>query len=155
MTTPLLLLLLRRRAFAISASPTTTPVVNGKRKLTSRRLQHRETSLPTPFMKKSFICFGTAACPIRPNLTPFMPRSPKTPPCPPEVLKVMQSFPADSNGMAVLRTVVSMLSIYDPDGEDPVAGRRPPQGRPARRPDHDRLCRMDSHQPGQGCHCTA
>jgi citrate synthase len=37
---------------------------------------------------------------------------------PAEVLKVMQSFPADSNGMAVLRTVVSMLSIYDPDGED-------------------------------------
>lgn len=37
---------------------------------------------------------------------------------PEEVLKVMKGFPQNSNGMAVLRTVVSMLSIYDPDGEN-------------------------------------
>lgn len=37
---------------------------------------------------------------------------------PSEVLKVMVSFPKNANGMAVLRTVVSMLSIYDPEGEN-------------------------------------
>lgn len=37
---------------------------------------------------------------------------------PAEVLKFMLGLPKTANGMAVLRTVVSMLSIYDPDGEN-------------------------------------
>lgn len=36
---------------------------------------------------------------------------------PAPVLDFMKSLPKDANGMAVLRTVVSLLSIYDPDGE--------------------------------------
>lgn len=36
---------------------------------------------------------------------------------PAPVLDFMKSLPTDANGMAVLRTVVSLLSIYDPDGE--------------------------------------
>jgi citrate synthase len=36
---------------------------------------------------------------------------------PEPVLAFMQTLPKDANGMAVLRTVVSLLSIYDPEGE--------------------------------------
>jgi citrate synthase len=37
---------------------------------------------------------------------------------PQPVQDFMQGLPRDANGMAVLRTVVSLLSIYDADGED-------------------------------------
>lgn len=37
---------------------------------------------------------------------------------PQPVQDFMQGLPKDANGMAVLRTVVSLLSIYDADGED-------------------------------------
>ncbi|MBK9124216.1 MAG: citrate/2-methylcitrate synthase [Chloroflexi bacterium] len=37
---------------------------------------------------------------------------------PAPVVAFMEGLPQDSNGMAVLRTVVSLLSIYDPEGED-------------------------------------
>ncbi|MCU0462983.1 MAG: citrate/2-methylcitrate synthase [Anaerolineae bacterium] len=36
---------------------------------------------------------------------------------PAPVLEFMKSLPTDANGMAVLRTVVSLLSIYDAEGE--------------------------------------
>jgi len=37
---------------------------------------------------------------------------------PPEVVKTMKTFPKQANPMEVLRTAVSMLSMYDPDNED-------------------------------------
>ncbi len=37
---------------------------------------------------------------------------------PDEVIKKMQGYPRTANAMAVLRTVVSLLSLYDPEGED-------------------------------------
>lgn len=37
---------------------------------------------------------------------------------PAEVLAQMKAYPKDANGMAVLRTVVSLLALYDPEGED-------------------------------------
>ncbi|MGD9680395.1 MAG: citrate/2-methylcitrate synthase [Candidatus Obscuribacterales bacterium] len=37
---------------------------------------------------------------------------------PAEVVKMMKEFPKDSVPMEVLRTVVSMLSMYDPDADD-------------------------------------
>src|SRR5882724_10825639 len=36
---------------------------------------------------------------------------------PPEVVTAMKAFPKDANSMEVLRTAVSMLSMYDPDDE--------------------------------------
>ncbi|MFN8553929.1 MAG: citrate synthase [Candidatus Obscuribacterales bacterium] len=36
---------------------------------------------------------------------------------PAEVVKAMKAFPKDANSMEVLRTAVSMLSMYDPDDE--------------------------------------
>lgn len=36
---------------------------------------------------------------------------------PAPVLEFLNTLPKDANGMAVLRTVVSLLSIYDPEGE--------------------------------------
>jgi citrate synthase len=37
---------------------------------------------------------------------------------PPEVIKAMKAFPKEANSMEVLRTAVSMLSMYDPDDEN-------------------------------------
>lgn len=37
---------------------------------------------------------------------------------PAEVVKAMKEFPKDAMPMEVLRTAVSMLSMYDPDAED-------------------------------------
>src|SRR5829696_6786048 len=45
---------------------------------------------------------------------------------PAPILELLRSFPKDANPMAVLRTVASALSMYDPDGETntPEANRR-------------------------------
>jgi citrate synthase len=39
-------------------------------------------------------------------------------PLPPEILDLLRSFPKDANPMAVLRTAVSALALYDPEADD-------------------------------------
>lgn len=102
----------------ISVADSNTSLVNGKDgKLTYVGYSIEDLAANALFEEVVYLLWN-GKLPNKAELESMRSQLAKNSVLPDEVLKVMKSFPADSNGMAVLRTVVSMLSIYDPDGED-------------------------------------
>ena len=102
----------------ISVADSNTSLVNGKRgKLTYVGYSIEDLAANALYEEVVYLLWN-GRLPNKAELDALHAQIAENAALPAEVLKVMQSFPADSNGMAVLRTVVSMLSIYDPDGED-------------------------------------
>lgn len=102
----------------ISVADSNTSLVNGKEgKLTYVGYSIEDLAANALYEEVVYLLWN-GRLPNKSELDALHAQIAKNAALPAEVLKVMQSFPADSNGMAVLRTVVSMLSIYDPDGED-------------------------------------
>src|ERR1044071_2117402 len=56
--------------------------------------------------------------PTRPELDELKQQLSREPGLPPEIQQFIRSIPKDANAMDMLRTVVSALSFYDPDGVD-------------------------------------